>query len=263
MLSQKSGGIPPLAATSALISNALGVIVTPSYLSIVTSISNEFNWLDLVIGVTFKMLVPLIAGQCIRQYATASFVTTKMDVIVLANQVCVVLLLLQIISDVVLQSSYITSKLFIKVIISIIILHTLICITSWLLSNKLYISKPAKRITYLYTSTTKTIVLGLPMIHVIYKNNDNLIYFIIPLVIYHFLELVQGIILAPWFKVWCEKTSESIIDNNAVSGVLSEREEGQDEEDGERRRLLTSQVTFKHSNKVTDHVSHNGADINA
>jgi hypothetical protein len=99
--------------------------------------------------------------------------------------------------------------------------------------------------SFLFTSSTKTVVLGVPMLRSLYSDRSpaDLAFLLLPLVAYHLLELVNGLVLAPWLKLWSE--------SGPVLGVVGGGGGGMPHES--TPLMLNKQKTVLHDNTTGGH----------
>ena len=103
--------------------------------------------------------------QAVRQRIGAATVAANMPRIGLANQACILVLLWQIISDVFKQSSSVTTSLLATTVVLVTTLHYAFFGVAWWLGTARRLAAP-DQIAFVFSATTKTVVLGVPMLRV-------------------------------------------------------------------------------------------------
>jgi sodium/bile acid cotransporter 7 len=114
MLTGKAGGNKALAAINAVLGNILAILVTPLLLGIFTTVDPELSHGALVLGLCFKMLVPLSLGQIARARLGPSL-EQHMTKVTRCQQCLLVLLLFQILSDLFKSSGAVSGAIFMQV----------------------------------------------------------------------------------------------------------------------------------------------------
>ena len=62
----------------------------------------------------------------------------------------------------------------------------------------------ADRLCLLFCGTQKTVAMGIPLMSTIFEDNDNLGIYVVPLLIYHPLQLIVGSLMTSKLAVWAE-----------------------------------------------------------
>lgn len=169
MLSARSGGNAPLAALNAVLSNTIAVVYTPTLLAALTTISPSVDRSWLAVGLCCKMIVPQIVGQGVRARLGLGVIAASMPRIVVANQVCILVLLWQIISDVFKQGESVTPSLLLSTLALVFALHYTFFAAAWVVGSLL---APPERVAFLFSATTKTVVLGVPMLRAVFGDRS-------------------------------------------------------------------------------------------
>jgi predicted Na+-dependent transporter len=203
MLSARSGGNAPLAAFNAVLSNTIAVVYTPTLLAALTTINPAVDRSWLAVGLCCKMIVPQLAGQVVRARVGPGEIAASMPKIVTANQTCILILLYQIISDVFKQGESVAPSLLLSTLALVVALHYTFFAAAWLAGSLL---APPERVAFLFSSTTKTVVLGVPMLRAVFGDRSpaDAAVLMLPLVSYHLLELINGLLVSSKLKAWVD-----------------------------------------------------------
>lgn len=201
MLSGRSAGDAPLAAFNAILSNTIAVFYTPALLAHMTHIDPNASQAWLAGCLCLKMILPQSMGQLARRVIGHTTVTANMPKIAIVNQVFILMLLWQILSDVFKQAGSVTLPMLIATLAVAAGLHYLFFATAWLAGRRL---APPERVAFLFTGTTKTVVLGVPMLKALFGDRPPSFAaaLLLPLVSYHLLELANGLVLSARLKTW-------------------------------------------------------------
>jgi sodium/bile acid cotransporter 7 len=148
MLSSRSGGLPPLAACAALLSNLLGALLSPLILQRLTLTSPTFSQKKLAVQILVKMVPPLLLGQGARALLSPPAVARSLPYVGKASQILVLLLLFQILSDVFASASAVSPFLGLRILSLVTLLHYSILSLSHIASAALFPSSRPTRVSY-------------------------------------------------------------------------------------------------------------------
>ena len=83
---------------------------------------------------------------------------------------------------------------------------------------------PKDRVAVLFASTTKTVVLGVPMLRVIYANRSpgEQAVLLLPLIMYHMLELINGLVMSSKIHAWLQ-TQKAPEEQSLVAATKSKK----------------------------------------
>ena len=206
MLSGKAGGNEALAAFNALLGNTLAIVITPLILGALTEISPDFEATSLAIGLCFKMVVPILVGQLIRFKLGPEALGAQMNKIVKTKQFLILCLLFQVLSDVFKEGGNASGEELWEILGLVVFFHYFFLATSWVLAGIVGLA-PKDRVAFLMTSTQKTVILGAPMLRVVYADRSpgELGILLLPLVMYHMLELINGLVMSGKINQWVQK----------------------------------------------------------
>jgi len=191
-LTATAKGNVPAAVFNATLSSLLGVVLTPLWLSLVLGAAGQALPIASVILDLLEWLVlPLFIGQLLRPLLGA-FATRHKARISVLDRLTILLLVYTSFCDSVKDGVWHAggSALLVSVLSSVAILGATMLIV-WQISRALQFAL-AERIVALFCGSKKTLASGVPMARLIFGAHPGLGIILLPLMLYHPLQLVVG-----------------------------------------------------------------------
>lgn len=189
-----SGGNVPLAAFNAVLGNSLAIVISPWLLSHLLKVGTV-DYRYLATSLVGKMVLPLLLGQVLQP----KFLPSGRTYVIKFNQTLIGLLLWQVISDVVYHGGEIDASTVLRTVGVMAILHVTFLSLSWSASGVLGMGV-GDRIGCLFSSSHKTVVLGLPLLRTVFtsRSQSSLVMLLFPLIVYHLFQLVFDLVLGSY-----------------------------------------------------------------
>jgi sodium/bile acid cotransporter 7 len=191
-LTASAGGNVPAAVFNATLSSLLGVFLTPLWLALVLGVTGQSLPLGrVVLDLLLWLVLPLFVGQALRPLFGA-FATRHKAGIGVIDRLTILLLVYTSFCDSVKAGVWRsgTSALVISLIAAVVLL-SLVMTSVWLASRVLGFERP-ERIVALFCGSKKTLASGVPMARLIFGAAPGLAVILLPIMIYHPLQLVIG-----------------------------------------------------------------------
>ncbi|HEY0469719.1 MAG TPA: bile acid:sodium symporter family protein [Polyangiaceae bacterium] len=191
-LTATAKGNVPAAVFNATLSSLLGVLLTPLWLSVVLGAAGQALPIGSVILDLLKWLVlPLFIGQLLRPLLGA-FATRHKARISVLDRLTILLLVYTSFCDSVKDGVWHAggSALLVSALASIVLLAATMLIV-WRVSRALDFAL-ADRIVALFCGSKKTLASGVPMARLIFGAHPGLGIILLPIMLYHPLQLVVG-----------------------------------------------------------------------
>jgi len=191
-LTATAKGNVPAAVFNATLSSLLGVLLTPLWLSLVLGAAGQALPIANVILDLLKWLVlPLLIGQLLRPVLGA-FATRHKSRISVLDRLTILLLVYTSFCDSVKDGVWHANRsaLLVSALASVAILAATMLIV-WQLSRALDFTL-SDRIVALFCGSKKTLASGVPMARLIFGAHPGLGIILLPLMLYHPLQLVVG-----------------------------------------------------------------------
>jgi solute carrier family 10 (sodium/bile acid cotransporter), member 7 len=112
----------------------------------------------------------------------------------------------------------------------------LLMVIAWYLLRFFWRDEPALRVMGLFGCTHKTIAMGVPLITAMYKDDPNLGQYILPILIWHPMQLIVGTLLTPRLSNFIIKEKErlGIVDDDDIGHDKSnDDDDGNDDEEAQ------------------------------
>jgi len=191
-LTATARGDVPAAVFNATLSSLLGVLLTPWWLGLALGASGHSLPLGRVIlDLCLWLVLPLFIGQALRPLLGAFAMRHKARIGVL-DRVTILLLVYTSFCDSVKTHVWSsgTTLLGVSILASVVLLGLMLCVV-WLVSGILGF-EAAERITAVFCASKKTLASGVPMARLIFGTAPGLGLILLPIMLYHPIQLVVG-----------------------------------------------------------------------
>jgi len=180
------------AVFNATLSSLLGVVLTPLWLSLVLGASGQTLPLaSVVLDLVLWLVLPLFVGQAARPLlgAWASRHKARIGVV---DRLTILLLVYTSFCDSVVAGVWRSgAALLLVTLAAAVLLLALVLGLTWLLGGALGFDR-ADRIAGLFCGSKKTLASGVPMARVIFGAHPHLAVILLPIMVYHPLQLIVG-----------------------------------------------------------------------
>ena len=196
-----AGGNIAAAVFNATLSSLIGVVLTPLWLALVLKQGGGgFDVLPVITDLVIWVVFPLVLGQCSRPLLS-SWASRHKARIQIVDRLTILMLVYTSFADSVQQgvwSKYGPLVLVETVVGSALMFALVLGLTLWLAkAAKLPL---ADRIAAVFCGSKKTLASGVPMAHLIFGSNPAIGMILLPIMIYHPLQLAIGGALAQHWK---------------------------------------------------------------
>ena len=206
MTSAARGNVP-VAVFNASISSIIGIFITPLWMSLLLKTSGQH--LDVIhtfVDLTMWLLVPLIVGQALRRWIGA-WLTRHKKLTQIADRGTILLLVYTSFCDSFAKHVWDGTALFtlVLVIAATLGLFFLVLSLLWGLCDRFKIAPPF-RSAVVFCGTKKGLAAGVPMAHILFAGNPGLGLILLPIMIYHPLQLL---ICTPLANRWAKESEQA------------------------------------------------------
>jgi sodium/bile acid cotransporter 7 len=190
-------GNVPVAVFNATLSSLIGVVLTPLWMAwILGSSGGSFAVGPVILDLVLWLVLPLVLGQLARPAlgAWASHHKTKIQVV---DRLTILTLVYTSFADTVQQGiwTHYSALVLVETVLGAAVLFALVLTLTRVLSRTLGL--PAEdQIAAVFCGSKKTLASGVPMAHLIFGANPALGLILMPIMIYHPLQLAVGGVLA-------------------------------------------------------------------
>lgn len=209
MTSNSSGNVSAALLSTAL-SNVLGVFLTPLICMalIDTTSRGDFNLIPVISKLFLLVLVPLLLGQAIRPFLRDRIDASQRMFKRLSNGLIIFIVYTAFCESFELQTwNDLSAPDLWSIALAVSIYLVMLSSGVWFATALLGHDRPL-RIAAFFCGSQKTLAAGAPMAALIFATSANTSpgLIIIPLMIYHPLQLVLGSLLSPWLASYVQRT---------------------------------------------------------
>lgn len=190
-------GNVPAAVFNATLSGILGVMLTPAFTGLVaTTAGVHVSVLDAVASVVLRLLLPLFAGQLARPLL-AGFLGRHRQATAIVDRGSIVLIVYLAFCDSILAGVW-TDTAWWSLAATLVLAVALFAVGTWVprtLAKRLGFDR-GDTITAVFCGSQKSLANGMPIANVLFGGNPALGLIVLPMLVYHQLQLVYGAVLA-------------------------------------------------------------------
>jgi sodium/bile acid cotransporter 7 len=190
-------GNVPVAVFNATLSSLIGVVLTPLWMGWILGHSGtDFAVAPVIMDLLLWLVLPLVLGQLARPLLSAWFSRNRSRILIV-DRLTILTLVYTSFSDSVQQGiwSHYGFIVPVEMIIGTSVLLFTVLLLIRALSNPFDLSTE-DRIAAIFCGSKKTLASGVPMAHLIFGANPALGLILMPIMIYHPLQLVVGGVMA-------------------------------------------------------------------
>jgi sodium/bile acid cotransporter 7 len=193
-------GNVPVALFNATLSSLIGVVLTPMWMAWALGQEGaQFNVLPVVVNLLLWVVLPLVAGQAMRPLLS-NWAARYKSRIQIVDRLTILTLVYTSFADSVQQGIWTHYGLWTvleTVVLTIVIFYTMLGLTG-LVSRWMHLPDE-DRIATVLCGSKKTLASGVPMAHLIFGTNPALGLILMPIMIYHPLQLaICGVLAQRW-----------------------------------------------------------------
>ncbi|HLN54151.1 MAG TPA: bile acid:sodium symporter family protein [Lentimicrobium sp.] len=200
LVSLANGNVPAALFNSSL-SSIIGIILPPFYLSLIAGKSGmQIDALDVFIKLTVQILLPLVVGVLFNPFIGKTAIKYKGFTRYFDQTVILSIVYYSFANSFhIKQFEQMTIWDIIILIIVLIAIFITLNFTIYFIAGKLKLKKP-ETITALFCGSTKSLVHGSTMGRLIYAGNPSVGIIILPILVYHSIQLILSSIMVNKFN---------------------------------------------------------------
>jgi sodium/bile acid cotransporter 7 len=190
-LATVAGGNVPAAVFNAVLSNVLGVFLTPAWSAWLMQATGEAQPLGSVLReISLLLLLPLAMGQVVRRLGVEAWADAKRKTLThISNTIILIIVYAAFCNSV--QSNFWSAHgwgTLVAAVIGVMGLLALALLGTALL-GRLVGFAPAERIVLMFSGAQKSLATGVPLAKVIFASHPGLGLILLPIMVYHPLQL--------------------------------------------------------------------------
>jgi len=211
VLTKASGGDASTAIANTALWNLVGVALSPTLMMVYTSLSGStFDIPNVVTRLAISVLIPIAVGQLLKFWVPPIqvFVKNHKSDLKQAQLYSLVFVVYTAFCQTFAELLVPVKETFLMVVfvgLSLVVLMTV----AWFVLQVFFRKQVKLRVMGLYGCTHKTVAIGIPLIHAVYDGNPSIGFYILPLLIWHPMQLLAGAFLAPRMSTWVESVEEA------------------------------------------------------
>jgi len=191
-LTATAKGNVPAAVFNATLSSLLGVLLTPLWLSVVLGAAgNELPIWDVILDLLKWLVLPLFVGQLLRPFLGAFAMRNKARISVVDRSTILMLVYTSFCDSVQDGVWHAGGRALLVSALSSVVILTLTMGSVWYASRAFGFAL-GDRIVALFCGSKKTLASGVPMARLIFGAHPGLGIILLPIMLYHPLQLVVG-----------------------------------------------------------------------
>lgn len=200
-------GNVPAAILNASLSSLIGVLMTPLLIQLFMGFEGaELDLMDSVTAIAKLLLVPMIAGQLLRPYLL-TWVEKHKSVVSKVDKYVILLIVYNAFCDSVMNgiwSHFSVTLLAASIIVCILILLVMVHLIQW--SARRFCFDLPDEVAAVFCGTKKTLAAGIPMAKVIFGTDPSLGMILLPIMLYHPIQIFYCAVLANRYARQSEPT---------------------------------------------------------
>lgn len=190
-------GNVPAAIFNASLSSIIGVLITPILIRLFMNLDGaELNMMDSVISIAKLLLVPMVLGQLLRPLLF-KWVKSHNSVVGKVDKVVIILIVYNAFCDSVINgiwSEFSVSLLVTCIAICVVVMLFMVHVIQWG-ARRCHFSAPDE-VAAVFCGTKKTLAAGVPMAQVIFGTDPTLGMILLPIMLYHPIQIFYCAMLA-------------------------------------------------------------------
>ena len=204
-------GNVPVAVFNATLSGLLGMIITPALMSIVTATGgSNFSIIDAIIDIAVTLLLPFVLGQLARP-VLKSLLTRYKSIISRIDRTVILLIVFSSFAESTaggIWSQFSITEFAVTIILVLVFLGVAFTYTIFT-SKRLSLPLEDESAT-VFCGSTKSLANGAPIAHILFAGNPNLGLIMLPLMLYHQLQLMACAVMAQRYARRTEAFEDSV-----------------------------------------------------
>lgn len=192
-------------------SGLLGIFITPFLIQLVTATQTSMPLLDSIRSILLTLAVPFFAGQILRSFLIERLQPHKAWVNRLDRSV-ILLIVYGSFCDATAAGvwrNFSVTQLLLVIVLAALLLLVMLVVT-WQLSGFMRFT-PAERIAVLFCGSKKSLASGAPIARVLFAAHPGLALIMLPLMIYHQLQLIVCTLLARRFALRTDASPDTTV----------------------------------------------------
>jgi len=236
VLTKAAGGNDAASVFNAAFGNLLGILVTPALVLLLVGSKMAVSFQSILFKLLLKVFVPLCLGQVIQYAGGRDFYTRHKKRFKRLQEVLLLCIVYTTFCETFYKGFAVGTVDVVTVLAIQVVLYLFYCGSCfWFTSLSCFKFSRPDRISILFCATHKTVAMGIPLLNTMFEGNNDLGIYVIPLLLYHPMQLFLGSLFIGRLSKWAELDRQSDVDEN-----LGHAQEPKNSEDPEYAVVATT-----------------------
>jgi sodium/bile acid cotransporter 7 len=212
ILTKMASGDEAAAIFNAAFSNFVGIFLSPALILMYVGLSAEVDISEVTLKLFFRVILPILLGQILRNFVppATEFVKKYSKHFKLVQELCLVFIVYTVFCDTFLNGSDVKVGDVFIMIGCVFLMLILLMVLAWTSVRVLFPKEPKLQAVGLFACTHKTVAMGVPLINSIYADNPMAGLYILPLLVWHTMQLVLGTALGPYVAKYVHRREKEL-----------------------------------------------------
>jgi sodium/bile acid cotransporter 7 len=241
ILTRACNGDEAAAVFNQAFGNMTGVFLSPSLILGYLGVSADIKLGEIFYQLSLRIVVPVIVGQLLQKtsHYVSNMGTKYKNHFKHIQEYSLLFIIYCTFCKVFKKGSQQTLGQVFAVVLYQLLQLLLLMVIAWYLLRLFWKDEPALRVMGLFGCTHKTIAMGVPLISTMYKDDPNLGQYVLPILIWHPMQLIVGTLLTPRLSNFIIKEKErlGIVDDDAdichTNNSNNDDDDGNDDEEAQ------------------------------
>jgi len=208
ILTANAGGNVASALCNAVLSNLLGIFATPALLFRFFGADIQLPFLDMLLKLSNKVLLPVAVGQMLRVTPAQQFYANHSKFWKRLQEVILLSILWNAFCSAI-SSNMMPSQGLALLLVLLPMVHLAALAALFAFFSQLQVFRRGEVVAAMFCASQKTLAFGLPLIHTIFEGNPNLAAYCAPIMLIHPIQLILGSTLLPVLQRYTAKDEAS------------------------------------------------------
>lgn len=211
LLTSTSGGSVPTALCNVVLSNMSGILLTPALLMKLFGTSAiELPFLDLVVKLCKKVLLPVTIGQGLRATPVKGFYSKHAKFFKRLQEIVLLGIVWNAFANAFTSGIGINlgDTVILLTLLSAIHVGAVLGLFTFFRQSKIVGANRSEAVAATFCGSHKTLAFGLPLINTIFDGSPSLAAYCAPIMLIHPLQLVLGSFFVPYFERFVSEEEE-------------------------------------------------------
>ncbi|KAK6172988.1 hypothetical protein SNE40_016531 [Patella caerulea] len=210
ILTRAIGGNEAAAIFNSAFGSFLGIFVTPALVLEMVGSTAHVPASKILIQLMCTVVLPLIVGQTVRRNYKIWLERQHIPLSDIGSAILLLIIYTTFCDTFSHQNLHVDNFSLISMVLMIIILQVFLLLLVFYITARSCLNfTPQDTVALMFCCTHKSLTLGIPIIKIIFGNDDSLSIISIPLLIYHPTQILLGGLLVPVIGEWLSTTSHT------------------------------------------------------